>query len=156
VALAGVTDEAVVRNRRAMSSAAEWLQRCTFIVSSSLAESEAHSIAYSRLQRLRELPSNWNGYGAEPIDPGIQSSAQRVLDKLALGGVGAPQVVPMTHGRLQLEWHKGNRSLELEFESCDSIRFLKWDSDNRIQDEDSIATTELDAINALIRWFGAR
>ena len=41
-----------------------------------------------------------------------------------------PSVVPMTRGRLQFEWHRGNRSLELEFESIGRIHYLKADDDS--------------------------
>jgi hypothetical protein len=65
--------------------------------------------------------------------------------------IETPVVVPMTRGRLQFEWHRGNRSLELEFESCDKIHFLKWDSDLGIEDEDIIPVTDVAAIHALLR-----
>jgi hypothetical protein len=68
------------------------------------------------LDELERLPANWNGYGAPPINPAIIAAARGLCDLLATSAAGMPQIVPMTRGRLQFEWHRGSRSLELEVE----------------------------------------
>jgi hypothetical protein len=107
------------------------------------------------LDDLENLPPNWNGYGAEIIDRDIIESARRVVDQLPTDMVEPPKVVPMTRGRLQFEWHRGSRSLELEFETPESIHFLKWDSDRRIDDENVIATADVEEITRLMNWFAS-
>jgi hypothetical protein len=105
------------------------------------------------LDELRGLRAGWNGYGAEPIDPAIIDAARRLTEQLPAGVIDAPRVVPMTRGRLQLEWHHGNRSLELEFEDPARIHYLKWDSDLGIEDEEVIPASQIQTVVELVRWF---
>jgi hypothetical protein len=59
----------------------------------------------------------------------------------------------MSNGAVQLEWHAGPRSLELEFESPDSIRYLRWHPEEGIEDEAGFPAAEVDVAVGLIRWF---
>ena len=61
----------------------------------------------------------------------------------------------MSNGTLQLEWHDGPKSLELEFESPSSIRYLQWHPEQGIEAEDSFPLTKIDAAVDLIRWFSS-
>ena len=107
----------------------------------------------SALEELKTLPLNWSGYGASPIDHVLIHSAREFISALPCDLVATPEVVPMTRGRLQFEWHRGNRSLELEFECTDRIHYLKWDSGAGIEDEDTISVNDRAEIHALLRWF---
>jgi hypothetical protein len=109
--------------------------------------------ALRALEELRTLPPNWNGYGAGLIDPDRIQAAMAFISALPTDLVATPKVVPMTRGRLQFEWHRGNRSLELEFETSDRIHYLKWDSDADIEEEDAIPLNDGAKIQALLRWF---
>ena len=108
-----------------------------------------------QIEQLAILPHDWNGYGAGPIDPKVIEAASRFVDLLPLDVVSTPQVVPMTRGRLQFEWHRGHRSLELEFESPTLIRFLKYNPDRGIEDEDVLSVDDTTRLMELLRWFGA-
>jgi hypothetical protein len=88
------------------------------------------------LERLKDLGPNWDGYGAEPIALRTIEAAQRFICQTPFDLRIRPQVVPMTRGRLQLEWHRGPRSLELEFESPSRVHYLKWDSSAGLEEED--------------------
>src|SRR4051812_12390256 len=70
-----------------------------------------------RLNDLGSLPANWDGYGAPVIDRAILEAAQQFIRALPDDLAPRPQVVPMSGGNLQLEWHHGPKILELEFES---------------------------------------
>ena len=105
------------------------------------------------LEELKTLPLNWSGYGASPIDHDLIQAAKEFISALPCDLIATPKVVPMTRGRLQFEWHRGNRSLELEFESSDRIHYLKWDSDAGIEEEDAIPVSDGEKIGALLRWF---
>jgi hypothetical protein len=105
------------------------------------------------LEQLKTLPPNWSGYPAIPIDRGVIQAAMEFIRALPSDIVTTPRVVPMTRGRLQFEWHRGNRSLELEFENSDRIHYLKWDSDAGIEEEDVIPVRDTAKIQALLRWF---
>jgi hypothetical protein len=108
---------------------------------------------FRALEGLQTLPPNWSGYGAGPIDPDRIRAAKAFMSALPCDLIATPKVVPMTRRRLQFEWHRGNRSLELEFESSDRIHYLRWDSDAGIEEEDVIPVDDGARIDALLRWF---
>jgi hypothetical protein len=59
----------------------------------------------------------------------------------------------MANGTLELEWHDGPKSLELQFESPLSIRYLQWHPHPGIEQEDSFPVTNVERAIDLIRWF---
>jgi hypothetical protein len=105
------------------------------------------------LVRLRRLAPNWDGYGAPVIDPSIIDAARSFVAGLRTTSPIPPRVVPMSGGALQLEWHDGPRSLELEFESPDSIRYLQWDPEAQVEHEDRFPVGDRSKSAALIEWF---
>ena len=107
------------------------------------------------LDELRSFKTNWDGYGAAPLDPRNLDAAQRFVESLAENAAPTPKVVPMTRGRLQLEWHRGNRSLELEFENPTMVHFLQWDSDRGIETEDIVPIDQTERLEGLVNWFTA-
>lgn len=111
--------------------------------------------AFGKLERIMILPLDWNGYGAIPIDRNIGAAAERFIEMLPANVVTTPAVVPMTLGRLQFEWHRGNRSLEIEFESPASIHYLKCDDDLDISEEEIIPANSTAELHALLRWFAS-
>jgi hypothetical protein len=105
------------------------------------------------LRSLDELSPNWDGYGAPAIDPAVIAAVRSFVARLPQGLAPRPRVVPMSNGMVQLEWHAGPRSLELEFETPDSIRYLRWDPEEGVEDEDSFPAAEVETAIDLIRWF---
>ncbi len=105
------------------------------------------------IESLCALAPDWDGYGAPVIDPAVIEAAKsfvaRLPDKLAF----RPRVVPGANGNLQLEWHDGPKSLELEFESPESIRYLQWHLEAGVEEEDSFPVTDINKAVYLIRWF---
>ena len=115
----------------------------------------ARSRVYDEFENLRNLATDWNGYGAERIDPRIIQAARCLVDKLPTEALEVVKVVPMSRGRLQFEWHRGNRTLELEFETPTTIHYLQWDSDRSIEDEDVLSVSQVDEILRLLSWFAS-
>jgi hypothetical protein len=105
------------------------------------------------IDSLRALAPNWDGYGAPVIDPPVIEAARTFIARLPEGLVCRPQVVPMSNGTLQLEWHDGPKSLELEFESPTSIRYLRRHPEQGVEDEDSFSATQVETAIELIRRF---
>jgi hypothetical protein len=98
------------------------------------------------IHALGALEPNWDGYGAPAIDPAVIASAEALVAKLPGNLAPRPRVVPMSNGALQLEWHAGARSLELEFESPHSIRYLRWSPVEGIEEEGSRPATDLETL----------
>ena len=110
----------------------------------------------ARLSELSLLEANWDGYGAEPLSREILAAAAefaRWLSGSSSPCGESPTITPMTGGRVQFEWHRGQRSLELEFESPTEIHYLQWDSETGVENEDVIPAADREALGALIRWF---
>jgi hypothetical protein len=118
-------------------------------------EIQSQIMGHASLNKLGELRRDWNGYGAPPIDPEIIAKASEFINNFGAEFQGAPQVVPMTKGRLQFEWHRGNRSLEIEFEDSQTLHYLKWDSDQGLEDEDVISVVDTHTITDLLLWFSS-
>jgi hypothetical protein len=109
----------------------------------------------SALDSLRALAPNWDGYGAPPIDPAVIDAAKAFVAGLPENLVSPPCVVPMANGTLQLEWHHGSKSLELEFESPSSIRYLQWHPEQGIEEENSFPVNNVECAVDVIRWFAS-
>ena len=107
----------------------------------------------AELNELAKLQPNWDGYGASRISPPIIDAARRFIDRLPESVPSPPAIVPMSPGNLQLEWHEGERVLELEFETPDTIHYLQWDPSEHVEEEDTFPATDVGKAIQLIRWF---
>ena len=112
--------------------------------------------ARAALRDLSRLVRGWDGRDAAPIDPEILAAAARFLDGLDANAVGLPQVVPMTGGRLQLEWNGPERSLKLEFASPATIHYLRWDPGHGVEDEGFCDVGDAPRLAAMLAWLSAR
>jgi hypothetical protein len=110
--------------------------------------------AINQLDEISKLPADWDGYHAAPLNDEIVDTARLFLRELPVELAAIPpHVVPMTLGRVQLEWHDGPRSLELEFESPSRVHYLKWDHSLKLAEEDHIPLSDSPRIHSLIKWF---
>jgi len=105
----------------------------------------------SDLDELSGLQPDWDGYGAPRINPKIIEAARRFVDSLP-DDSPKPTVVPMSSGNLQFEWHHGRRSIELEFESPERIHYLKWSSEENVEEEDAFPAKHIRRAVQLIGW----
>jgi hypothetical protein len=120
------------------------------------ADEETGDALYDRLVELKHLPQNWDGEGAVPIREDIIQAVWDFLQAVTLdlaGPLSPVAVVPMPNGSLELEWAYGNRILQLEFESPETIHYLKWDSDRGVQSEGFVASDDMPAARAMLEWF---
>ena len=95
-------------------------------------EKERHSVVavertVQNLYALRDLPENWDSYGAQPICPDVIEFAAKWIPTLLQSGTPEPAVVPTARGALQLEWHRKGIDLEIYIDSPQDIRFFAED-----------------------------
>ena len=103
---------------------------------------------------LARLKANWDGYASAPLNPDILASARKLIRSLARQfPIAIPNVIPMTGGRMQFEWHKGRKSLELEIEDAETIHYLKWDPGQDFQEEGSYSILDTARSIVLLQWF---
>jgi hypothetical protein len=132
-----------------------------------VAEVQAHATSRERLStwldtaektlnRFAKLEPNWDGYGARPINPAVIQEARDLIARIADHINEAPVIVPTPRGSIQLEWHRGPRCLELEFESKVMIHYLKWDPAAGIEDENLVTIYEERKILSLLDWFESK
>jgi hypothetical protein len=69
------------------------------------------------LSSLLALPTNWDSYGARPIDPQCVAYALNLLRSTMRPETPAPAVVPTSLGGVQIEWHTKGLDLEIEIRS---------------------------------------
>jgi len=75
------------------------------------------------LARIAPLPPNWDSYGASAISIDAIRSAVEVMKFHASQRTPAPEVVPMSSGGVQLEWHENGVDFEVSCRADRSIEF---------------------------------
>lgn len=78
-----------------------------------------------RIKDFRELKQNWDGYGAEPLEPSVIQAALHFVDLIRC----SPniEVFPTALGTIQFEWENGIYYVETEVYPDGSIQsFSQW------------------------------
>lgn len=81
----------------------------------------------ARLNELRSLSVDWDGYGAAaPIGEVVDA-----VEQFCRRSISIPNTVinPTCDGGIQLEWLNGSKRLEIEFSPDGTRSFVRWDSD---------------------------
>lgn len=155
ITIAAIYENGVLRPRQPLELAEGTEVR--LIISAPKADSEAAGemkrAVGANIDRLAALESNWDGYGAPPLNRGILHAARQFIGRLADHTTVPPLVVPMSSGALQLEWHQGQKILELEIEDPATIHYLKSDPEVGVQEEDVFPIGDTAKAASLIDWF---
>lgn len=105
-----------------------------------------------KLCDLLWLNTNWDSYGAAPVDRFTVELALDILFAIMQRTSPLPSVVPTSCGGVQLEWHTGGIDLEIEIEPAGSIDVLFCDQQINREWEGSLGSDYsalTDAINSL-------
>lgn len=104
------------------------------------------------MRELAMLPVGWDGHDGRPVDIGIAAFAiQFLLQTLEPDGP-APQVVPLSYGGIQLEWHEQGIDLEVEVEAPNRI-FVSFEdqvSGEKFEREFSTDYTEVTRVMGIL------
>ena len=87
----------------------------------------------TKFNELVRLPSDWDSYGAKPIDPDTAALALSILLSVMSANDQHPAVVPTSGGGILLEWHQGGVDLEVDVRSPTSIHV--YFDDGEIEEE---------------------
>jgi len=74
-----------------------------------------------RIECLVQLERGWDGYNAPPVLLENAYFAIQMLRAITPSDMTAPQIVPGSLGDLQVEWHVGDRSVELHVKGPNSV-----------------------------------
>ena len=83
-------------------------------------------IAIRKINDLRNLPVDWDGYGSQQIEQRAIDTAVSVVLKLPKD-LSAPHVAPVPGGGIQLEWQSGTEVEILPNGSMELLVSLKLD-----------------------------
>ncbi len=115
------------------------------LVSISTYRNDSEWVAYAieRLNRIFQLPENWDSYGASPVTQGALEQALKLYLKLTENREmnELPQIAPTVDGGVALLWHHDERGLEVEIEGAlqvhgyyyDDIDNSEWSEDVNIE-----------------------
>lgn len=73
---------------------------------------------------LRNLPSNWDGYGSPQIASPAMQTAQQFLKAIGSLDVPAPHVAPVTGGGIHFTWLTPGKELEIGVKPDGSMNVL--------------------------------
>ena len=82
-----------------------------------------------RLNYLRALPTGWDGYSGLPLQREIADFAQDLLNRLCTATTPEPDIVPLSSGGLQVEWHVSAVEIELMIDTPGHVK--AWIADQR-------------------------
>ncbi len=116
-------------------------------------ESDIRQAWHEEIDRLARLPANWNDCGSAAMDPQIIAAAHHLADELSTKGAADARIMPLALGRLQWEWRRGKKSLEIELESPTQLRFFQCDPPNRFENEENLAAHDRTSLERLVEWF---
>lgn len=104
--------------------------------------------ATRRCAELLRLNPNWDSYGAEKISPSIIRTVLLILVKLMKENTPFPDLVPISSGGVQIEWHINNVDLELEVLS--PLRFVAYylSQDDKTEWEEKMSVYDLANLDA--------
>lgn len=76
---------------------------------------------------LAALPEGWDAEVGRKIERATINRALAAIDQLLPMGAPAPSVVPLQSAGLQIEWHRNQRDLEIEFDPSGTVEFYYFD-----------------------------
>jgi hypothetical protein len=100
---------------------------------------------------LSGLPENWDSYGARRVAVGAVVAAIDLLLRVMPYAAPPPQVVPMSTGGIQLEWHTGGIDVEVAVRPSGEASALFEDLRTGEEWEGSVAEPRTDLAGALAR-----
>lgn len=106
------------------------------------------------LDRIAELPRNWDQEGGEPIGQRVLSIANELLLPLARLQPPIPRIAPVLGGGLQFEWRAGPRELEIEILPDGSVEYLTIDGAQT--QEGLLPDLPKQAVMSLVEWLMQR
>lgn len=94
---------------------------------------------FHALKGLLQLPKDWDGYGASPVQERIAQRVLFVLCEVMEDDAPPPSVVPLTGGGIQVEWHRLEKNLEIEFPADAAPSFYYYEENSDLESEGQVS-----------------
>lgn len=98
------------------------------------------------LNRVANLPPNWDSYGALAVGQRTLEHALHVVVALMDVGVPVPQVGATVEGGVEFEWHSDSRDLEIQVEGPLQVRAYYFDAEDAAEEWEDEIGIELDRL----------
>jgi hypothetical protein len=85
------------------------------------------------LNQLLDLPDDWDGDGAAPVDVTAARSAMDFLESIADLDTLRPEILPVPSGGVQLEWLVGGVGLEVEVTPSGQVYAIGIDRHGKVE-----------------------
>jgi hypothetical protein len=95
------------------------------------------------LVRLQNLPSDWDGYGAEPISHQVAIFAFQVLIQSWRPGLPTPDITPLSDGSILVEWFGRHSDLTVEVHAPYSMSYFSQRAEGEIGNDLSVLASLL-------------
>jgi hypothetical protein len=102
-------------------------------------DGEWRDATFKRLEELVQLPVGWDGYDGLPVNLANAYFALQMLDTVCRTNTPTPQIVPMSDGGLQIEWHTLNEDIEIQVRGPYEVS--AWHSTEHGDDVDAMQLT---------------
>lgn len=100
-------------------------------------------LGLARLNDLLDLPPGWDGSRARPVTDAAALSAMKTLFAVANDRSLAPQIVPLVDGGIQIEWHAGGFSIEIEVDGSGDAHYLAVNAAGQAVVDEEAATSRI-------------
>lgn len=80
-----------------------------------------------KFEELTTLQFGWDGYRGRPVSEDNANLAEKIIKQFCLKTSKAPQLVPVSDGTLQIEWHFNNYDLEIHISTLNNIVATRTD-----------------------------
>jgi hypothetical protein len=111
-------------------------------------------IVLQEIKAVAALEENWDGYGAGPIRRDVLWYALRLLQSV-MEGDPAPQLTPMSHEGILLEWHRGGVLLEIEIEDAGEA-YVTYENNESGADDAWQVSTDFTSLSEPLRAIAAK
>lgn len=100
--------------------------------------------------RLLALPEGWDSYNSESVSSNAVARGLNLLVSIMSAEARSPDVVPTSNGGVQLEWHDGERELEIEIPH-EGKGWISWQESEQADHWETSFSPELPSTDVLER-----
>lgn len=109
-----------------------------------------------RLEELRELRDGWDGHGGKALRDDVLGFVKKMIRQIAHPKLPEPQIVPLSYGGIQLEWHTRGIDFEIEIEQPYRILVFYESTETGDHLEFEIGDAPIDRLSAYLDRLAGR
>ncbi|MBI5197979.1 MAG: hypothetical protein HZA19_05150 [Nitrospirae bacterium] len=109
--------------------------------------------AIKKILQLSNLPPDWDSYGSQPPSVKVVNTAIDIIEAIpSQEDLPTPHLAPISGGGIQIEWNISQRDLEIEVIPDGSIRFLKAQNGEPLEEGKIVNSYKLESLTIWLVW----